>query len=60
MDQYKDSLVTVAGGGGFIGGHLVDDLRKKGFKRIRVVDIKPLDGWYQVHPDVENPSGRPA
>jgi nucleoside-diphosphate-sugar epimerase len=46
--------VIVCGGGGFIGGHLVADLRRQGVKEIRSVDIKPLDEWYQVFPDVEN------
>jgi nucleoside-diphosphate-sugar epimerase len=46
--------VVVCGGGGFIGGHLVADLRRQGVKDIRAVDIKPLSEWYQVFPDVEN------
>ncbi len=50
----SDRLVLVAGGGGFIGGHLVHSLRQRGFTRIRSVDIKPIDQWYQVHDDVEN------
>lgn len=45
---------VVAGGGGFIGGHLVSVLRNMGAKKIRCVDIKPMDEWYQVHNDVEN------
>ena len=45
--------VLVAGGGGFIGGHLVADLLRQG-KSVRSVDVKPLDEWYQVHPDAEN------
>lgn len=49
-----DRLVTVAGGGGFIGGHLVADLRCRGITRIRAVDIKPQDQWYQCFDDVEN------
>ncbi len=44
----------VAGGGGFIGGHLVATLRARGVKNIRSVDIKPQSEWYQVFPDVEN------
>src|SRR5687768_17532502 len=50
----KDKLILVAGGGGFIGGHLVAHLRDQGFARIRSVDVKPLDQWYQVFDDVEN------
>lgn len=50
----RDDLVLVAGGGGFIGGHLVADLRKKGYKRIRAADIRPLGDWYQTFLDVEN------
>ncbi len=50
----KDKLIVVTGGGGFIGGHLVADLRRRGFTNIRSVDIKPLDDWYQVFDDVEN------
>jgi len=50
----KDDLVVVAGGGGFIGGHLVAALREEGFSRIRSVDIKPLGDWYQVIPDADN------
>ena len=29
-------------------------LRDQGFERIRSVDVKPLDQWYQVFDDVEN------
>jgi nucleoside-diphosphate-sugar epimerase len=50
----KDDLVLVAGGGGFIGGHLVADLRRKGYSKIRAVDLKPIEDWWQVFPDVEN------
>ncbi len=45
--------VLVAGGGGFIGGHLVDRLLRDGFQ-VRSVDLKPTSDWYQVHNDVEN------
>ena len=48
-----DDMVLVAGGGGFIGGHLVAELRRAG-RRVRSFDIKPLSEWYQVFPDVEN------
>lgn len=45
--------VLVAGGGGFIGGHLVARLLNDGFD-VRSVDVKPTSDWYQVHPDAEN------
>lgn len=50
----RNKLVLVAGGGGFIGGHLVARLREDGYTRIRSVDVKPLDQWYQQFDDVEN------
>lgn len=50
----RDETVLVAGGGGFIGGHLVSKLRDEGFTKIRSVDIKPMDEWYQTFDDVEN------
>src|SRR3954466_16422710 len=50
----SDKLILVAGGGGFIGGHLVARLRDQGFTRIRSVDVKPLEQWYQTFDDVEN------
>jgi GDP-D-mannose 3', 5'-epimerase len=45
--------VVVAGGGGFIGGHLVADLLKQG-RSVRSVDVKPQSEWYQVHDDAQN------
>lgn len=50
----KDQLITVGGAGGFIGGALIADLRKQGFTRLRAVDLKPFDQWYQHFEDVEN------
>ena len=50
----KRDLIVVAGGGGFIGGHLVGDLLRRGFTNIRSVDIKPTGEWYQKHDVVEN------
>jgi nucleoside-diphosphate-sugar epimerase len=50
----KNDLVVVCGGGGFIGGHLIADLRRQGFSRLRSVDCKPQSHWYQRFPDVEN------
>jgi GDP-D-mannose 3',5'-epimerase len=46
--------ILVAGAGGFIGGHLVAELLRKGHKDIRAVDIKPFGEWYQHFPQVEN------
>ena len=46
-------MVVVAGAGGFIGGHLVAALVKSG-RRVRAIDIKPIDEWYQVFPQAEN------
>lgn len=50
----KEDLILVAGAGGFIGGHLIADLVSQGYKRIRAVDIKPFEEWYQIFPEVEN------
>ena len=50
----KNELVAVAGAGGFIGGALVAEFRRQGYQRIRAVDIKPYDEWYQIFDDVEN------
>ena len=43
----EQKLALVAGGGGFIGGHLARTLRERGFQ-VRSVDIKPFDEWYQI------------
>ena len=48
-----DKIILVAGGGGFIGGHLAAHLKGEGHQ-VRCVDIKPLDQWYQIHDGVEN------
>lgn len=47
------SRALVAGAGGFIGGHLVADLLKKGHF-VTAVDLKEQDDWYQVHDDADN------
>lgn len=46
-------MILVTGAGGFIGGHLVGSLVADGLK-VRAVDMKPKDEWYQVHTDAEN------
>ncbi len=50
----KDAKIVIAGGGGFIGGHLADYFLKLGYKNLRAVDIKPFGEWYQQIPGVEN------
>ncbi len=50
----KNELVLVAGGGGFIGGHLVAELLRRGYTRVRAVDRKPLGEWWQLHKAVDN------
>ncbi len=47
-------LIVIGGGGGFIGGHLAATLRNEPDVRLRVVDSKPLDEWFQIHPEAEN------
>jgi nucleoside-diphosphate-sugar epimerase len=46
--------VLVAGGGGFIGGHLVARLFEQGFTDVRSVDLKPKTQWYQTHESADN------
>ena len=45
--------ILVTGGGGFIGGHLVKELINRGYK-LRTVDIKKFEDWYQYFPNIEN------
>jgi GDP-D-mannose 3', 5'-epimerase len=49
-----EDLVVITGAGGFIGGNLISALRARGHQRLRAIDIKPLDEWYQRFDDVEN------
>ena len=46
--------ILICGAGGFIGGHLVKDLRRQGHTNLRAVDKKPFSEWYQKFDDVEN------
>lgn len=56
MPQDTSNLITVTGAGGFIGGAMLSHLRGTGHRRIRAIDIKPLEEWYQRFDDVENHS----
>lgn len=47
----RTTLVT--GGGGFIGGHLVAELLRRG-RDVRAVDCKPLSEWHQVFDEADN------
>ena len=49
----RPGLVLVAGGGGFIGGHLVSTLLAQGH-RVRAVDRKPMAEWHQINPAAES------
>jgi GDP-D-mannose 3',5'-epimerase len=54
VEASNHDLIVVAGAGGFIGGHLVRELLERGFHRIRAVDIKPVNSWYQRFDEVDN------
>ncbi len=45
--------ILVAGGGGFIGGHLVQRLEGEGHE-VRSVDVKPTAEWFQQSGTAEN------
>jgi GDP-D-mannose 3',5'-epimerase len=51
MGNFVDVLVT--GAGGFIGGHLVQDLIDQGLT-VRAVDIKPFSEWHQIRSEAHN------
>ncbi len=50
----KDDVIVITGAGGFIGGALASYFHQQGFTRIRAVDKKPLEQWYQCVEGVEN------
>lgn len=52
----SNEFICVTGGGGFIGGHLVKHFLDMGHK-VRSVDIKPFNEWYQVFDGAENVQG---
>lgn len=53
-ESNKNITILIAGAGGFIGGYLTGYFLDKGYKKIRAVDIKPLEKWYQLNDKVEN------
>ncbi|MBT8038317.1 MAG: NAD-dependent epimerase/dehydratase family protein [Verrucomicrobiae bacterium] len=53
-ENFQEQKILVAGAGGFIGGHLVADLLRRGCRQIVAVDLKPKDEWYQYFSDVDN------
>ena len=54
----KKHRVLVAGGGGFIGGHLAKALlNDPDIESVLCVDRKPFTEWYQVHSDARNVIG---
>ena len=50
----KDDLVLVTGAGGFIGGHLIAELRNQGYRNLRAVDRRVFSEWYQLFDEVDN------
>ena len=50
----KDDLIVIGGAGGFIAGALTRYFHDRGFNRIRAIDKKPLQDWYQRVPGVES------
>ena len=49
----KNKKILIVGGGGFIGGHLVNRLLNDG-NSIVACDIKPKEYWFQDFPEAEN------
>lgn len=53
MPAMSGGAVLVTGGGGFIGGHLVAELLRRG-REVRAVDCRPLEEWRRLHEAVDN------
>lgn len=53
MRFYEGRTVLVAGGGGFIGGHLVRRLASREGACVRAVDRRPVESWEQRTAGVE-------
>ena len=51
--------VVVCGAGGFIGGPSRRRSSPAGGTRVRAVDVKPFDEWYQVFAEADNRVARP-
>jgi len=49
-----DDRIVVCGAGGFIGGHLMGDLVRQGYRNLRGIDAKPVGQWFQRLPNAEN------
>ncbi len=54
MEMQKNEKVVICGAGGFIGGHLIAELRRRGYTNLRAVDNRPQSEWFQRFDDVEN------
>jgi GDP-D-mannose 3',5'-epimerase len=52
--DFANSRIVIAGGGGFIGGWLAQELKKYKPSEIRIVDIKPFSEWYQLDDQLNN------
>jgi GDP-D-mannose 3',5'-epimerase len=50
----SENVIVVAGGGGFIGAHLVNQLLAEDAGKVRAVDYRPLNKWHQVSGAAEN------
>jgi len=50
----KDDTIIVCGAGGFVGGNLVRFLEEKEYTRIRAIDVKPQDQWFQISDTADN------